>query len=389
MEWIRHLASRRGDADEASLRQRALSAPELVTQAIEAIGPEPTAWAVDASAAAVDHVRERERSGGYPTASSGRVKQASEAAFLHLVMALAEEPDDASEEQRLPLDLVGVVREGVRQGLPLDVLLNRVWAIHTATRDEMFTVLQQLVPAADHAAAMRQVGDAMSDYAQAHARRVSLAYEEEQRAWRGRRTESQRHAIEAVVAGAPPPDDGTLDVQWMGGHQFAMSWVEERSWFPDVEVALTDFANGAAGRIGAERVVIVEHEGRGQLWWNAAAPLSANAAALVANSPRPEWLHIALGPQGTGVEGFRDAVRGAELTERVAHLPDSAARQTWLFDEVGHLALFVGDRDAAAWFVHRELGPLAGPGTRLSEIRDTVRLYLSHGNSRVVVAKEL
>lgn len=390
MHWVSKLAPSDGVWSAEELRRHALSAPELLDQAIEVIGLSATAWAVEVSARAAEQTSDMERSEGLPTASSGQVRQASEVAFLRLLMAVATGLGH-EHYNTLTDDLLGVVRLGVRRGLPLDVLLNRVWAIHSITRDQLIADLQHVVPEERLTEVTREAGTAMLDYARSHAYRVAIAYEEEQRAWRGWRTETQRRAITAVAEGADPPDreSGPLDVHWTGGHGYAIAWFTEKTWIPDVEVAITDFANSVAKSLGAERVIVLEHERTTQLWWNSHVPLHEDATRLIEGVPRPDWLRLAIGPQGDGVDGFRDAVRGARLMERMARLPDAADWPVWRFDESGHLALLVGDRDTAAWFVSQELGALAGPGVRLAEIRDTVRRYLASGNSRVQVAKEL
>ncbi|WP_396656249.1 helix-turn-helix domain-containing protein [Microbacterium sp.] len=390
MDWVRQLTPAGGVWSETELRERALSAPELLDRAIDLIGVSATAWAVEVAARAAEQITEMERAGGFPTASSGQVRQASEVAFLRLLMAIVA-GSGHEEYSTLTEDLLGIVRLGVRRGLPLDVLLNRVWAIHSVTRDQLIADLQHIVPEQQHAAVTRQASTAMLDYAKSHAYRVAIAYEEEQRAWRGWRTENQRRAINAVVEGAdaPDPDTDPLDVHWSGGHAYAVAWFTEKSWIPDAEVAIADFAHSVADELGAERVIILEHERATQLWWNSPVSLSEEAAARIAGARRPEWLRLAVGPHGDGVEGFRDSVRGALLTERMARLPDAADWPVWRFDETGHLALLAADRDTAAWFVRHELGALGGPGVRLAEMRDTVRRYLASGNSRVLVAKEL
>jgi hypothetical protein len=390
MESVRMLTPQGGAWTEDELRSRALSPPELLARSIDIVGLSATSWAVEVAARATEQIRGLERTGGFPTASSGHVRRASEVAFLQLLIAVTADPGD--EVYRiLSDDLLEIVRLGVRRGLPLDVLLNRVWGIHTVTRDEMIAELQRILPEEERASILRELGAAMLDYANSHAYRVAMAYAEEQRAWRGWRTETQRRTIAAVVDGSSPPDrdGGPLDVHWPGGHLYALSWFEEQSGTPDVEQSISEFADSVGELIGAERVVVIDYEGTTQLWWSAPGALAPDAASLIRSARRPDWMRLAVGPQGRTVEGFRAAVRGARLTERMARLPEAAGGSVWRFDEVGHLALLVENRDAAAWYVRQELAALAGPGTRLAEIRDTVRRYLESGNSRVLVAKEL
>lgn len=386
MEWVKKLAPAGGAWTEEEILGRALSAPPLVAHAIEVLGIPATSWAVEAAGRAVDRVHDREVAAGFPAPSTGRDKQASEAAFLSLMIGLATE-EGFDVGWHLSEDLTGIVRAASRQGIPLDVLLNRVWGIHTVTRDELIAALQHVGPL--EAESLQTVSVAMFDYANAFAHRVAEAYEHERKAWRGRRTDEQQQIIAAVVDGALPPERSALDAHWEGGHLYALGWLEQQGYIADADGAIGEFANRTAGALGADRVIVLEREGAVQLWWNAPGRLAEGAASIIASVKRPEWLRVAIGPEGVGVAGFRDSVQGARLAERVARLPEAADRGVWRFDEVGHLALLAEDRSAAAWFVRRELGPLAGPGARMTEIRDTVRLYLGSGNSRVAVAKAL
>ena len=388
MEWVRRLAPERGDWSATELVERSFARPELVAEAIDIVGPGATAWAIEVAERAVEQVRQHEHASQYSTATSGRTLQASETSFLSLLIAIARS-GETPHTFTLGEDLVGVVTASARQGLPLDVLLNRIWAIHTVTRDEIFGALQRVVPTEEQPATLRAVSTAMFDYVNAHTHRVSEAYAEELRAWRGRRTFEQHQIIEAVVGGAAPPERAALDAHWSGSHLYAIGWLEMQSWVPDLDTALSDFATRAATAIHADRLVQLERDGVIQLWWSAPGALIAEPETVLGSLDRPDWLRLAVGPAGDGVEGFRDAVRGARRMERLAHLPQAADRSIWHFSDHGHLSLVTEDLDTAAWFVRRELGPLAGPGTRMSEIRETVRLYLSTGNSRVTVAKAL
>jgi len=387
VEWVKGLAPT-GDAwSEDDLVERAVSAPALLAKAIDVLGLPATAWAVEASDRAVRRIHDREVAARFPAPSTGRDRQASEAAFLSLMIGLAlDDPIHAADQ--IPEDLDAITKAASRQGIPLDVLLNRVWGIHTVTRDELVAALQQQVGPMN-AEGLQVVSVAMFDYANAFAHRVAEVYEQERKASRGRRAEEQQRIIAAVVEGGVPPERSVLDVRWDGGHCFAVGWIAQRGYIADAESTVSDYANRVAVAIRAERVIVLEGEGAVQLWWNASGPLAADAAAALEGVRRPEWLRLAVGPDGLGLEGFRDSVRGSRLAERVARLPEAAERGLWRFDEVGHLALLAEDRAGAAWFVRRELGALAGPGPRMAEIRDTVRLYLGTGNSRVAVAKAL
>ena len=55
---------------------------------------------------------------------------------------------------------------------------------------------------------------------------------------------------------------------------------------------------------------------------------------------------------------------------------------TYAYADVAELSLLTADTEHAERYMRDVLGPLAGPGPKAAEIRETLRRYLAHGRSR-------
>src|SRR5690625_679764 len=386
MDWIRTLAPDNGAWGPRDFAERALGDPALIGRAIEVLGPAAAAWSVQTAHEAATVVREREEQSGFPPSSLiGRDRQASEEAFLRLMISLADGSSTDSIAE-LPEPLVDIVHAESRHGIPLEALLNRVWGVRSMAKDALISALQEVISPARRSQVLREVSFAMLDYANVFARRVATAYAQEQRAWRTRRATEQLRVLKAVADGATPPSkrDSAIAAAWRGGHIVAVGWADRDEYIADDERDIAQYMAASASSMGAQYSLTLEQDGEIFLWWNFAADLPPKASPAIARLSRPTWLRLAVGPPGTGVAGFRAAWHGAKLTARAGR--QATAGSTWHYKDVGHLALMLRDRTSARWFVRQELGPLLDSGSRLAEIRETVRLYLASGHSRVVVA---
>ncbi|WP_159501770.1 helix-turn-helix domain-containing protein [Microbacterium sp. 18062] len=363
------------------------SSPVLLAEAVEQLGLQPVAWAVETSEHATTSVHERERAMGFPPSSTGRARQATERAFFSLLISM-HLGRSAVLSGDLPEELRDIIRADVRHGIPLDTLMNRVWSVHTTAKDTLVEAIRELVEPEEFASAMRVVSDSAFDFANDFVRRVAAHYDAERRAWRGRRSEEQFQLALAVAGGAsvPPAQDSVLPATWTGRHVWAVAWVQELGFIVDDETEIADFATEVAGVLGAVNVFVFEREGLTYIWWNFEGRGDLDLRSIAA-LPRPRWLNLVVGPVGAGVQGFRDSHAAAVHAARVRDLQTD--RGLLFTEDIDHLVLMLEDRAAAASFVRRELGALSGAEPRVVEIRETVRLYLAEGNSRLAVAKAL
>jgi DNA-binding CsgD family transcriptional regulator len=98
-------------------------------------------------------------------------------------------------------------------------------------------------------------------------------------------------------------------------------------------------------------------------------------------------LPIGLGEVGTGLDGFRRTRQQAADALRIAMLGESAGIAR--YRDVALLAVLCADEARAQEFVRMELGPLAGDDDVAIRLRETVRVYLAAGESKVATAQRL
>lgn len=386
LDWLCRLSPTDKDWPYEHVKQR-VDTSGLLAEAVDVLGIDAAAWGVEAARFASEHVQRSEETSGFSTRSSGRVGAASESALLGMVLALAR-GGFSSGHLRISDDLNEVARIAFRQGVGLDILINRIWGIYTVAKDQLLASLPALVPATDQHHLIREISAATFDYANTFVRAVGQIYEHESRAWRSQRSEEQQRIIDSVLQGGAPPatENDLLDMPWDGGHLYAIGWADERVYVPDRQRAIDDFAAHLAHSTRAHRYLTREYEGLIHFWWTyTTRPAEQSEIQLLPSSET--WLRLAVGPAAVGVEGFRSSYLGASHTARLSK--NARVGSVWRYDDVGHFALMMADPDAAARFVFYTLGPLTENDPRTEEIRETLRLYLAHRNSRNTVAQAL
>lgn len=388
MQWLRHLRPAGDPWTYDQLVGASASGPVLVAEAVQELGLQPVAWTVEVSESATASVHERERARGFPPSTTGRAREATERAFLTLLLSIYRGQSEPPKSG-LSDELLEIIRADVRHGIPLDALMNRVWSVHTTAKDILVEAIRGVVSPEDLAVTMRSISDSAFDFANDFVRRVSIAYETEQRAWRGRRSDEQFQIVKAVIAGESPAesDDVVLPAHWSGRHVCAVAWLHDAGFVQNVEGQIGDWAAAVARSLGAANVFVFERDGLTHIWWNIEANAETPDVRSIAAIVRPKWLRLAVGHTGVGVTGFRESHLSAAQAARIRDFETD--REVHFADDIGHLVLMLANPLDAARFVRRELGGLAADEPRLAEIRETVRLYLLSGNSRLVVANAL
>ncbi len=120
--------------------------------------------------------------------------------------------------------------------------------------------------------------------------------------------------------------------------------------------------------------------------------LGFGRSATAANVDRTRMLIDLAGPVGVGdvaagVDGFRRTRQQAADALRVAVLDERPG--VTKYRDVALLAVLCADESRARELVRAELGPLAGEDDIAVRLRETVRAYLTAGESQVVTARRL
>lgn len=385
--WIRALAPSGPSWSPVELARRRAADAATIGAAVDAIGPNAVAWAVETADRITRRFEEDGELLGLPTASTGFSRQGAEEGLLVALVALAREwtPETIQGSPAM----AGIAQRAVRQGVPIDALVHKAWASHAASQEEMLAMIERLVPPDQQISAVRAMSTAMFAYGNATVRALTEAYRRERRQWDGRTRQARRRVITDLARGAAVPVDAEaiLGLSLSSTHCFALAFSTGGRHIPRLEDALDAFARRAADALGADRVLVLPHDAAVQLWWTLPAMPEEDVARILRRVGPPAGVSIGVGPLGAGVTGFRDAYHGAHDAARVGRTAD--VDDVWDYDAVAHLALLLADRAAARRFARHELGGLLAEDDRIADIRLTLRRYLETGNSRVAVAAEL
>ena len=151
------------------------------------------------------------------------------------------------------------------------------------------------------------------------------------------------------------------------------------------------FAIELARALGSHRPLIVPSGPAGAwIWISWPRPPEDGFVTQVCKTlaPLPE-IRASMGPVAAGLTGFRRSHLGAQAAARVASAEEWGS--SWFYDyaDVAVVSLLTSDPQQARWFVEETLGALGQPGRRPAELRETLRVYLAFGRSRVRAAERL
>lgn len=144
----------------------------------------------------------------------------------------------------------------------------------------------------------------------------------------------------------------------------------------------------AAMRTGGTELVAASGDRAMCIWFPADDPLAlAELAEQVEVSGLP--VRVALGPVGEGLPGFRRSARSAARAKALVVSAGETAPIVVDYDTIAPFALLSDDPDELAGLVHRVLGPLAGDGTKVALLRNTLEVFLAEGGSYSRTARVL
>jgi hypothetical protein len=290
----------------------------------------------------------------------------------------------------MPPEASHLARLWVRQGKPLEVLLRKVWASHKHVQDEIFGVFETHGSEVRPMGELRALGRTLFGFTEFVVREMSINYGDEQSRWQGRLAAARRRVFDVVVSGEHPPADAErvlrLDFNWY--HLMAVTLPTATGYAPDQDAALDRYVRDVGDALGASTAFTLEQpDGGSELVWSSPTSFDSRFVEILRSLPKPEWLQVAVGCSGKGIDGFRECHRTARLAAQVVELSQNGCVRA--YRDVRLLALLVSDPVAAKTFAAEVLGTLAQDDPKLRDIRQTLRLYLGSGRSRIAAAEAL
>lgn len=367
--------------------------PHAVVAAMAGVlGPEPVRWSVQtADTMAAEILAQVPEHGGGP-GPLATLRRSTESTVLTALRLLHAESSGGSA--MLPDDALEGCREFARRGLRLDQVLRGVRLGHARLTKELTAAVEQYVPVDRRLTELSLVTEALFGYADTHASLMAEAYIAERDRWCGSDEEARRKIVDDLLAGRPVDAQAAtrgLRYDVSRTHRAAVLWCADADADTDADPPAAERLHhtaAALARVAETDGMLVIPAAENSVWlWLASGGALDLAERARAEIDRPAGVHIALGPPAHGTSGMRRSHHGAREAQRVArHGADN-----WLSDyrEVRLVALATADPTHAHWFVHDLLGPLASNGTRVRELRETLRVYLAEERSLRAAAERL
>ena len=205
-----------------------------------------------------------------------------------------------------------------------------------------------------------------------------------ERADLARSSHERRFEVASLILDSAPITTGRASTQ-LGydlrrRHTAVVLWTDPRH--PD-QAALAAAAE-ALGPATRARQVLTVIASSSSVWAWLAAAADTGASALIAATAQQPAVRVAVGPVGTGADGFRRSHFDAVATQRLmSRRPDLKVAR---FADVQLVTLALQDEQRAREFVARTLGTLADADP---ELRDTLCVYIGEQFSAARAARAL
>ncbi len=355
-------------------------AADLVRRVARVFLDEPADLMAEVHAAVLAAADEPLRS--EPTLAA-EVAASTRANVLHLAASLLKDPGGRVPANLTP-EVLGIAREAFRRGIEQTVYTtyhtgqNIVWAYWMRTAFSLSqdpAVLRQALQAGS-----RSVAGFVEDMVAALSEQLRL-----ERAELARSSHARRFEVVSLILDSAPITAGRagtgLGYDLRGRHTAAVLWTDPGR--PD-QAALAGAAEALGPATRARQVLTVIASSSSVWAWLAAAADTGAGAITAAIAPHHPAVRVAVGPAGSGIDGFRRSHFDAVATQRLmSRRPDLRIAR---FADVQLVTLALQDEQRAREFVARTLGTLADADR---ELRDTLCVYIGEQFSAARAARAL
>ena len=301
---------------------------------------------------------------------------------LHWAAGIARDPGGRVPANLTP-EVLGIAREAFRRGIEQTVyttyhagqnVVQAYWMRTAFALSADPAVLRQAL-----AAGSASVAGFVEDMVAALSEQLRREHADLARSSHARRFE-----VVSLILDSAPITTGRAGAQ-LGydlrrRHTAAVLWTDPRR--PD-QAALAAAAE-ALGPVTRARQVLTVIASSSSVWAWLAAAADTGAAAITAATAAHPAVRVAVGPAGTGADGFRRSHFDAVATQRLmSRRPDLRVTR---FADVQLVALALADEQGAREFVARTLGTLADADP---DLRDTLCVYIGEQFSAARAARAL
>jgi DNA-binding PucR family transcriptional regulator len=313
---------------------------------------------------------------------AAEVAASTRANVLYWAASILRDPGGRVPANLTP-EVLGIAREAFRRGIEQTVYTtyhagqNIVWAYWMRTAFSLSSdpaVLCQVLEAGSTSVSVFVADMVAALSEQLRRERAELA----------RSSHARRFEVVSLILQSAPIATGRAGTQ-LGydlrrRHTAAVLWTDPRH--PD-QAALAQAAEALAPATGAAQVLTVIASSSSVWAWLAAAA-DTDADAISAAITAHPAVRVAVGPAGTGADGFRRSHFDAVATQRLMSRRPGLRVAT--FADVQLVTLALQDEQRAREFVARTLGNLADAD---SDLRDTLGVYIREQFSASRTARAL
>jgi DNA-binding PucR family transcriptional regulator len=313
---------------------------------------------------------------------AAEVAASTRANVLHWAAGIARDPGGRVPANLTP-EVLGIAREAFRRGIEQTVYTT----YHAGQNAVQAYWMRTAFALSQDPAVLRQALAAGSASVAGFVEDMVAALSEQlrrERADLARSSHARRFEVTSLILDSAPITTARASAQ-LGydlrrRHTAAVLWTDPRR--PD-QAALAAAAD-TLGPVTRARQVLTVIASSSSVWaWLAAAADTAAAAITAATAAHP-GVRVAIGPPGTGADGFRRSHFDAVATQRLmARRPDLRVAR---FTDVQLVTLAIADEQRAREFVARTLGKLADADP---DLRETLCVYIGEQFSAARAARAL
>lgn len=380
-EWVRLLSAESPVAPATSLNVRA--------RATGVIGESATAWGVSVGHRMAGYIMENltDWMGDRSEEEQHSLRRATEASTLDTLAALVSGDPSHLTASFEPIDNVAWY---VQHDIPLQQVVRNVHTGQEFLTQELIDCIPALVPGSGMVSAISRTARDVTNCWSNFISRLTEEYARQHTAWTQSRQGQLAQQVRTVLRGGEvdvPAASRSLDYDLDAAHTGCVLWFEGI----DLDLARHLDPTGLAAELARAAMspappLVLSSTSRFINIWFADCAAPVHEAALSVSWPAA--FRMATGRTAKGLDGFRlthrEAMAATELARRSSTLP-----RVVQYSDVELVSMLATDPDRAQVFVHRVLGPLAAPGARAQELRDTLAAWIDSDRSIATTSQAL
>jgi hypothetical protein len=347
--------------------------PEIWQVALDRLGEEPLAWAIELAIEISERVSELLPLGGRDRAVQMLRPSAESFVIATLLAVLSGVPVKPGGNREIEQSVIELIPRRV----PLEQNLRAFRAGNEQLAEAYISACRRLSPPEQQAEQLAVVFSILFEFANSFHATISGFYLAEERRWLASANARRDQVVRSILAGEEISAETASQVL---AYDLASSshvgMVFRRS--PDASgdaTPLREVAVSVLRALGATAHLVMAVD-RTEVWAWASVP--GQCAPEAFTIPAQRDVLVALGRRQSGLEGFRTTHAEAQAAARVAELNTAALEggQVVDFHDVRLVVLLTAESADALSFMHDELGKLGGSGETPRVLRETLRVYL-------------